>query len=156
MKISDEIRVWCDRKCGCYIDGDVRDDLYALADRIDRETVELPRDKDGESIHIGDAVYDSASGKRYIVKRLHLAEIRGVLWGVPTWGVSAYSGEYIDPAELTHTRPDSLGRIAEDIEAAEDWCDGEGEYGTGVTSVEESTLREWADRIRKLAEKEEE
>lgn len=34
------------------------------------------------------------------------------------------------------------------------WRDGDGEYGTGVSSVEESTLREWADRIRKLAEKE--
>lgn len=116
MKISDEIRKWCNLSGSNLVPCD---ELRDLADRIDCETVELPKDKDGEVIHIGDAVYDSASGKRYIVKRLYLVEI----WGVPTWGVSAYSGEYIDPAELTHTRPDSLGRIADDIEAAEDWCD---------------------------------
>lgn len=149
MKISDEIRKWCNLSESNFVPCD---ELRDLADRIDRETVELPKDKDGEVIHIGDAVYDSASGKRYIVKRLYLAEI----WGVPTWGVSAYSCEYIDPAELTHTRPDSLGRIADDIEAAEDWCDQNGEHNSLVSSVSTKTLGDWADRIRKLAEKEEE
>lgn len=47
-------------------------------------------------------------------------------------------------------------RIADELEAAKGWRDGDGEYGTGVSSVEESTLQEWADRIRKMAEKEDE
>ena len=147
MKISDELREWADVHCG----EECGEYLGLLADRIDRETVELPKDRDGDVIHIGDVVYDSASGKRYIVKRLHLAEIWGVLWGVPTWGVSAYSGEYIDQAELTHTRPDSFERIADELEAAVKWCDQNGDYGTGISSIGSPTLHEWADRIRKLA-----
>ena len=63
----------------------------------------------------------------------------------------------VNPKCLSRKNPepaDSFERIAEDIEAAEDWCDQNGDYGTGITSVSEATLREWVERIRKLAEKE--
>ena len=48
MKISDDIRKVAD-------EWDVLP-LYELADRIDREMVELPRDRDGVPIHVGDTL----------------------------------------------------------------------------------------------------
>lgn len=35
----------------------ISDELLALADRIDAEMVELPKDRDGAPIHVGDTVY---------------------------------------------------------------------------------------------------
>lgn len=142
MKISDEIREWCDESDS----GDgACDDLRELADRIDRETVELPKDRDGVPIHIGDTVYGKASGKRYIVKRLHLAEI----WGVQTWGVSTYSDGFVDTSSLTHERPDSLERIADELQ----------EWSETVDVPDNRKIfdgaAEFADRIRKLAAKKE-
>ena len=52
------------------------------------------------------------------------------------------------------SQPDSLERIADELEDAEDWCDQNGEYGTGIVSIGAQTICEWSDRIRKLAEKE--
>lgn len=49
---------------------------------------------------------------------------------------------------------DELLRIAEELEGAEKWCDKDGVYGTGIVSISEPKLREWSDRIRKLAKKE--
>jgi len=57
-------------------------------------------------------------------------------------------------SKISDERRDSWERIADDIELAEKWCDQSGSYGTGISSVTESTLNEWADRIRKLAKKE--
>lgn len=56
-KISREIRVFANTY---YPKGhrEAYDALFALADRIDRETVELPRDKNGVPIRVGDTVYD--------------------------------------------------------------------------------------------------
>ena len=48
------------------------------------------------------------------------------------------------------SEPDTLAKISDDIEAAKNWCDGNGEYGTGVSSVTEHTLGMWADRIRNI------
>lgn len=49
---------------------------------------------------------------------------------------------------------DELLRIAEELEGAEKWCGKDGVYGTGIVSISEPKLREWSDRIRKLAKKE--
>lgn len=143
MRISDEIRIWCDRKCGCYIDGDVRDELYALADRIDNGMVELPKDKNGEVIHVGDTVYDCKSGTEYIVKRLYI----GYPWAVSKWAISTNSGVFIDPSILTHERPDSLERIADELDgwrlAASVEC--------RIKAMDEDIVHDLAERIRKLA-----
>lgn len=53
MKISDELRKWCD-------------ELRVLADRIDREMVELPKDAEGEPIRIGDVLYSSGNECRVV------------------------------------------------------------------------------------------
>ena len=139
MKISDELREWADVHCG----EECVEYLGMLADRIDNETVELPRDKDGEPIHLGDTVYTD-NGSKADVKSIEFNQDENSV-------VFIVRGRGFFPSSLAHTRPDSWERIAADIELAEKWCDKNGEYGTGITSVNESTLREWADRIRKLA-----
>lgn len=144
MTISDELRRWADVHCG----EECEEYLGLLADRIDREMVELPRDKDGKVIHIGDVVYDSASGKRGIVKNLHLAE-RGVLWGVPTWGVSTFSDGFVDTSSLTHEFPDSWERIADELD------EQAGSLTKDGYTWQEDAIHDFADRIRKLAAKKE-
>jgi len=66
-KISDEIRKWC-----ADLDSDdilcTTATLYTLADRIDRELVELPKDADGEYIHIGDVMEWCDSGETLTVE----------------------------------------------------------------------------------------
>lgn len=139
MKISDEIRRWCDETAPW----PTRADARAIADRIDREMVELPKDADGEVIHAGDTVFECDSGIEKTVYELRI--------DADKWWLSVCGGRLYAASEVTHERPDSFERIADDIERAEGWCDREGGYGTGISSVKKSTLREWADRIRKLA-----
>lgn len=153
MKTSDEIRNFCNLCFGK--NGFNRDDfdkLRGLADRIDAEMVELPKDKDGEPIRIGDVLFSSAN-KCHVVSITVKADETYV-------GVNTDEGVFlpsVNQKHLSRKNPesaDSLKRIADEIEAAEDWCDQRGSYGTGIMSVSESTLRDWADRIRKLEEKE--
>lgn len=120
-----------------------------LADRIDAEMVELPRDKDGVPIHVGSTVY-LKDGHRTVVHSIDLMadSARIICWE----NGSGYLP--FNQSDLSNKPADSLERIADDIERAEKWCDQNGHYGTGVTSVEERTLRDWAERIRKLAENE--
>ena len=146
MKISDEIRQRCGVCCDDYIDKDCCEELRELADRIDREMVELPRDKDGESIRIGDVMYDC-----FINEDVH---IEGMVFK-SEWEILTDFGR-VKPHWLTHTIPDSFERIADELEAAKGWCDQNGEHSCIVSSVSTKTLDDWADRIRKLAKKEDE
>lgn len=149
-KISDEIREWCNLPQAFSIPCD---ELHELADRIDREMVELPRDKDGREVPLDTKELYDANGKKVnITSFAFFCDAYGYwsYWKAHTPDTRCDDGMfYVDGLHLTP--PDSFERIADDIEAAEDWCDKNGEYETGITSVEESTLREWADRIRKLA-----
>lgn len=125
--ISDEIRSWGD-VCYC-------NELMKLADRIDNEMVDLPKDADGVPIHVGDVVY-TPSG--------NVANVTSIRFHVMC---SFYGGGGVSttfsPTDLTHARPDSLERIADELEA---WCD--------ITDVDGDACgkpRNLADRIRKLA-----
>lgn len=65
--ISDELREWCDLSFSK--DDFSRDDfdkLRELADRIDREMVELPKDANGEPIRIGDVLYSRGNECRVV------------------------------------------------------------------------------------------
>ena len=73
MKISDEIHDWCDFYSGESINNDDCDKLRALADRIDSEMVELPRDRDGVRIHVGDTVWGCSSGMKVTIGELRMA-----------------------------------------------------------------------------------
>lgn len=71
-KISDELRDWCDRNdengCGGFVTEYSFEDICDLADRIDAEMVELPKDADGEYIHIGDVMEWCDSGETLTVE----------------------------------------------------------------------------------------
>ena len=145
--ISDKIREWCDLTD---VDGGACDELRALADRIDAEMVGLPKDAGGEPIHIGDVLYSSGSECRVVSITAKAGE---ACVGVHT-GEGAFLPS-VNPKYLSRksTEPtDSWERIACDIEAAEDWCDQNGRFATGIVSISVSNLSEWSDRIRKLAE----
>ena len=136
-KISDEIREFI---------GD--EDLYPrhiawlrrIADRIDAEMVELPRDADGVPIHVGDTVYleDGRMAEAYSIKFKNCET--NVLCRTPS---GCYGYVYRLPNKLTHTRPDSLERIADELDA---WCDRVDVDGDACDRP-----RDLADRIRKLA-----
>lgn len=136
-KISDEIREWCD--------GDEAlsplqaASLSHIADRIDREMVELPRDMDGVPIHVGDMVW-LKDGRIAIVDAVEFIQEFGV-------NIKCFNSKYgyanRSPEEVAHEDHDSLGRIADELDEmvdaashADDTCE---------------RLAYLADRIRKLA-----
>lgn len=123
----------------------ISDELRELADRIDSETVELPKDKDGVPINVWDTVYDRKSGSKM--------EVRSMSFN-GQWHLTTNKGHIVNTSLVVHDIPDSLGRIADDIEAVEERQGEDNEWRADAVFVSESTLREWADRIRKLAEKE--
>lgn len=134
-KISDEIRNrFSIDHCGSglLVSNSECDRLLALAGRIDAEMVELPKDADGEPIHVGDTVYGCRSGMKMTISELRMT--------ANGWLISTNRG-YLTDAEVTHTRPDSWERIADDIETVVP-IDDEGD---------ERFRRELADRIRRLA-----
>lgn len=132
MKISDEIRD--DIVC-------TTETIYTLADRIDSEMVELPKDANGEPIHVGDKVFvKSGDGEEETVRSITLT---GGTAAVTTVCRGIKAG--FRPGELTHERPDSLKRIADELEGLS--VDSSDNY---YVSTHCSKL---ADRIRKLAKK---
>lgn len=135
MKISDEIRRWCD---DAYSGRKIRTtkDLYAIAELIDRNMVELPKDMDGEPIHVGDTVYGCRSGMKMTISELRMT--------ANGWSISTSSG-YLTDAEVTHGRHDSLERIAKDME---DWSD---DNRINWSSDVSDRAAEFAHRICKLA-----
>ena len=132
--ISDELRKWCDL-CGGIIDSDDKAKLPALADRIEAEMVELPRDRDGVPIHVGDTVWGCISGMQMAVHELGLTD---------RWTISTDTGFAPKASAVTHTRPDSLERIADELD---DWT-------AVLADCDVDAAHEFAERIRRLAEKE--
>ena len=139
-KISDEIRSFVKRS---YADEymDPRE-LLAIADRIDREMVELPKDADYVPIHVGDTVWDMRNWKKLSVIDIVMGAHEVRLYVTPDETVEWY----VNPADLTHTAPDSFERIADELEGLS--VDSSDNY---YVSTHCSKL---ADRIRKLAAKE--
>lgn len=138
-----ELAEWALRAEGDGADlADLEEIVVGLADRIDAEMVELPKDKDGAPIHIGDTVCDP-SGSDCTVISLHLYGEEAPSWmadvDIRAYGqtVTARRGQ----SELTHELPDSWERIADDVETLV-WLDDEDE---------ERSRRELAARIRRMA-----
>lgn len=139
--ISRAIREWCDINCNEYADDYDCGELRAIADRIDREMVELPKDADGEPIHIGDVVYGN-NGVAWTVAGLRISEFG---WRVRVGKYPYYCVSGI----LTHKEPepdDSLERIVEELE---EWSEDNRINGNREVFDRAGDL---ADRIRKLAE----
>lgn len=113
-------------------------ELNHITDRIDAEMVELPKDRDGAPIHVGDTVYGE-DGMSYKVVSISFGRWPG---GVTVNAVNGFSKwRDLIPGKMTHIRPDSLESIARDLE---DWDEG------NISGSAQS----FADRIRELAKKE--
>lgn len=138
MPQSNAVREWV-RRARADEHMDLRE-LDAIADRIDSEMVELPLDRDGVPIHVGDVVYLDDGCKAEVT---HI----DLMWGTSCIACFA-SGKDHDcfPSGISHTGPDSWERIADELEA---WCDGADVDGDACEMP-----RDLADRIRKLAEME--
>ena len=148
--ISDEIRNWFSiDHCGSglLVSNSGCDRLLALADRIDSETVELPKDRDGAPIHLGDTVYleDGREAKVYSIELTNGKDAIRESITVNIQGLMHCTLVNI-PSSLTHTNPDSWERIADELEA---WCDDSDVDGDAC-----DVPRAIAGRIRRLAERE--
>ena len=143
-KISDEIREWV-RRALADEHMDLRE-LDALADRVDRETVELPRDRDGVPIHVGETVYGE-DGRAWHVRGVTIGE-KSIAHPEHVIRATSDAEQLRDlkPEWLTHERPDSWERIADELDA---WCDSSDVDGDACAKP-----RTLADRIRKLAKRE--
>lgn len=144
LTIGDEIRKWCasenDTECGGFVTKVSFDELSTLADRIDAEMFELPRDRDGVPIHVGDTVYLD-DGRTAKVTRIGIGMDEDSIYTV------VYGDDFsLTPGYVTHERPDSFERIADELEA---WCNSVDVNGDTCKKP-----RDLADRIRKLSEKE--
>ena len=132
MKISDELRKFIKT----YNLNTLQSyELNHIVDRIDAETVELPKDKDGVPIHTGDLVYLD-DGRRACVTEIDIKDGCEV---IDCWDGSEHVAYH--PSGITHKQADSWERIAYDLEAIVP-IDDEGD---------ERFRRELADRIRRLA-----
>lgn len=139
-KISDKLREFID-------EGDLYPryiaELRRIADRIDAEMVELPKDRDGVPINLGDEV--CLDGKCGHVTRIDYRidnEHCVTFWS----GRECIVCMETELAELTHKRHDSLECIADELDEMVDASDSSDDRC--------EKLADLADRIRKLAEKE--
>ncbi len=141
-KISDELRRLTNSDS---VRGHTFVALQDIADRIDAELVELPKDADGVPIHVGDTVYmdDGRMAEVYSIEFKNGET--NVLCRTPSGCYVSSGYVYRLPNKLTHTRPDSLERIAQDME---DWAERyRFNSGGGIFNY----ALDFADRIRKLA-----
>lgn len=115
-------------------------ELLAIADRADRELVELPRDRDGVPIHVGDTVYLD-DGHMAKVVRIDLMPTKTC---IACWTSDKKDVAYL-PSGISHTSPDSWEHLANELEA---WCDDADVDGYACEKP-----RDIVERIRKLAAK---
>ena len=146
MGISDEMREWAD---DAYIRRKIRStkakDIYSIADRIDAEMIELPKDRDGKPIHAGSKLFEP-DGTRWEVLRIEYCDD-----GVDIVACSGRAQLVLEPQDyrtMAHERPDSWERIADELEK---WCDSADVDGDACGEP-----RELADRIRRLAKEDHE
>lgn len=136
-KISDELRQFID-------DGELFpsqiDELMCIADRIDKEMVELPRSADGKIWTGRETCFWTDATKSGWHKLESLAYIDG------RWCVEDNGCERYPAASVWFERPDSWETIACELEA---WCDS-----ADVDWDAYGKPRDLAERIRKLAAKE--
>lgn len=129
--IGDEIRDWCDRNdengCGGFVTEYSFEDICDLADRIDRELVELPKDADGEYIRVGDTLDGYG-------KAIEVVEMR---YGRGGWVLISRDGSgYADTFAFAHHHEPTVEDVLREMA---DRC-----------YADEDEPRDLAERIRKL------
>ena len=142
MKISDELRKIADSDIVC---GHTWVELRDLADRIDFEMAELPKDADGVPIHVGDTAYLKDGREVTVIRFVFEHETPAI---TPTIVCSLDGNPDVVrlPSSLTHERPDSWERIADELDEMVD--------AAGQADDVCEKLADLADRIRRLAAKE--
>ena len=154
-KISDELRNWFSiDHCGSglLVSNSECDRLLALADRIDSEMVEIPKDADGREVPLDTKELYDANGKRVPITSFTFSCGTNGCWS--DW--KAFSPDassdggmfYVDGMYLT--MPDSLERIADELD------EQAGSLTKDGYTWQEDAIHDFADRIRKLAAKEDE
>lgn len=127
-------------------------ELKHIADRIDAEMAELPRGKDGKPIHVGETVYGE-DGKEWHVLGIVIGE-NPIAWkdhNVYVENNTADKRCNLSPDRLTHERPDSLERIADELDKLR--CEWANTSPAFAYSSKEYSLAKIIGRIRRLAEK---
>lgn len=117
---------------------------------LDRKMVELPKDAEGRDIPLDTRVLYSEDG---VLRNVRCFCYHVGCTGGSKWIVAFENGIESLTSKMHITPPDSLERVAADIESAKGWCDQNGDYDTGCVSISKSKLIGWSDRIRKLAKK---
>ena len=121
--------------------------LMTIADRIDAETVELPRGTDGRPIHVDDTLYDS-DGTQWTVVHIYYYSPDDGPDVVAQHGNAEINFEPPDYHGMTHERPDSLERIADEFD---EWRFEHMHY---LVADDLNDLGLFTNRIRRLAERE--
>ena len=119
----------------------VRDRLIELCDTSNM--IELPLDKDGEVIHIGDTVFDDY-GSEWVVNGIKFNS-NGVLIDVCLGGECAK----ILPSQLTHKQPATIQDISKRMQGVLEY------YLVSVDSNLHTELVSIADQLKELAGKDE-
>lgn len=141
-RLSDAIRKWCDIHVGT-VSNDDCDELRTIANHIDSWLFESPRDMDGVPIHIGDTVYLDGGDRKSTVERIGLGISRRGIFCI------VYGKDFSSvPEHISHVSGDDLESIASGLDNAIDDMINQ-EYAS-LSDI--SILRDFVDRIRKLAE----
>ena len=105
MSITDELREWINGNTIIHVT-----ELRAIADRIDAEMVELPKDADGAPIRVGDVLTDGEY--TFVVDEL-------ATFGDGSWSIRNEDGDAWKARDVTHhhkpTVEDVLREFAEKI-----------------------------------------
>ena len=122
----------------------ISDEMRELADRIDREMIELPKDCCGEVIHVGDTVrMDDGRSNAEVVK---LCRVR-YSWHVGCRFSDGTIKEFFANLVKVIKPYDSLERIADELE------EQAGSITKDGCTWQEDAIHDFSDRIRKLAGK---
>lgn len=94
----------------------VKKDRMELTNRIlelcdTSNMLELPTDKDGEVIHIGDTVYDDDN----VLHRVFQIDLKSDGWSVLASGGHLCYGQYFSPKELTHGKPATVASLVSEL-----------------------------------------
>ena len=133
-KIGDELRDYC-KKVLCYTH--YYDKFWYLADRIDREMVELPKDADGVTIRVGDTLDGYG-------KTIEVVEMR---YGRGGWVLISRDGSgYADTFAFAHHHAPTVEDVLREF-TDEVWnrcCEGATASDSGIDGL----VAECADKLR--------
>lgn len=117
--------------------------MFKMTCRIGREMIELPRDRNGVPINVGDTAYLPSGDVFHVVEIIYTKE--GICIKCKTSGATFHE---FTPFNVSHEYPDSWERIMDDLKELS--VNSDDKYHISTTH----RMMQLADRIRKLSEKE--